>query len=203
MFVVTATPSPTTRRVDTEKWRLPGGVFSTRKAVSLLNMYLMAKYGNGQWVKGYHNGQFFLDAALAEKGGHDIAKMRSEGGAFLARMSGVHNVMTIDELLTGSNDNERSDAMRRNIDPHSCGDLFVDVLPGWELVDDHNDLSKKHADQTVKAVTTSPAFILAPGVKPSRIATPVDARVIAPTVSRLLRIRSPNGSDLPPLNLER
>lgn len=202
LFVLSATPPPVTRRVDTAKWQLPGGVFSTRKAVSLLNMYLMAKYGNGQWVKGFHNGQFFLNSDLAESKGHDMVKMRADCGSFLARMSGVHDVMTIDDLMSGTNDTERSAARRRNIDAHVSGDLFVDILPGWELVDDFNNPSQKHARQTAKAVTTAPAFIMAPGVKPSRIATPVDARSIAPTVTRLLRIRSPNGSDTPPLNLE-
>ena len=131
-----------------------------------------------------------------------MVKMRADCGSFLARMSGVHDVMTIDDLMSGTNDTERSAARRRNIDAHVSGDLFVDILPGWELVDDFNNPSQKHARQTAKAVTTAPAFIMAPGVKPSRVATPVDARSIAPTVTRLLRIRSPNGSDTPPLNLE-
>ncbi len=203
MIVLQSTPPKTTRRVDTEKWNLPGGQFSTRKALSLLNMYLMSKHGNGQWVKAYHNGQFYLDNELCDKNNLDIVQMRTEAAGFLARMSGVGHVITIDELITGSNDSERSQAMRRNIDPRLCGDLFVEILPGWELVDDFTNHAAKRAPQTAKALTTAPAFILAPGIKPARIATPVDARAIAPTVSRLLRIRSPNGAEVPPLNLEK
>ncbi len=203
VIVLASTPPSTTRRVDINKWNLPGGQFSTRKAVSLLNMYLMAKHGNGQWVKAYHNGQFYLDASLAEKNNIDIVAMRTDAGNFLARMSGVHNVVTIDQLLTGSNDSDRSDAMRRNVDPRLCGDLFIDILPGWELVDDFTNPSQKRANQTSKSVTTAPVIVLAPGVKASRIVTPVDARSIAPTMARLLRIRSPNGAEVPPLNLER
>ncbi len=202
LILLTSTPGKTTRRVDSEKWHLPGGIFSTRKAISLLNMYLMAKYGNGQWVKAYHNGQFYLDAELCEKNHHDISKLRAESALFLARMSGVHQVITVDELISGSNDSETTAAMRRNIDVRLCGDLFIDILPGWELVDDFNHPSQKRAEQTIKAMTTAPAIIMHHGVKPSRLDIPVDARVIAPTVARLLRIRSPNGSKCAPLNLE-
>lgn len=201
VIVLSSTPPATTRRVDARKWNMPGGQFSTRKAVSLLNMYLMAKHGNGQWVKGFHNNQFYLDNALAEERGKDIALLRSEAAMFLARMAGVHNVVTIDQLLDGSANHERSQALRRNTDPRLSGDLLVDIIPGWELVDDFNNPALKRTPQTSKAVTTAPVFILAPEVKAARIATPVDARRIAPTVCRLLRIRSPNGASLPGLIL--
>ena len=37
------------------RFNIPTGEFSSKKAVSLLNMYLMALYGNGSWVNGYFN----------------------------------------------------------------------------------------------------------------------------------------------------
>jgi len=201
LVVLSATPPPTTRRVDAQRWNIPSGQFSTRKALSLLNMFLMAKYGNGQWVTAFHNSQFFLNADLADKNSVDISTMRGQAAAFLARMSGVQRVTTIDDLISGANDNERSDALRRNTDVRLAGDLFIDILPGWELVDDFNIPSLKRANPTVKALTTAPVFIMGPGIKPIRIADVVDARSIAPTVARILRIRSPNGSDSSPLDI--
>ena len=50
--------------------------------------------------------------------------------------------------------------------------------------------------------TCAPAFIIAPGVKPQKITSPIDAALLAPTVARILRIRSPNGARMMPLSLK-
>jgi hypothetical protein len=47
------------------------------------------------------------------------------------------------------------------------------------------------------------AFLIGAGLAPAVISTPVDATVIAPTVTGLLRIRSPNGSEGRPMQLDR
>ena len=87
---------------------------------------------------------------------------------------------------------------------HSSLYTYDSTQHGRFFVREYNaDDSDTEAPRTVtRAVaSTAPAFILAPQAAPRRIDVPVDARVIAPTVCRLLRIRSPNGSALPPLRL--
>lgn len=203
LIVVSGTPSSTTRRVDTQRWNLPGGQFSTRKAESLLNMYLMAKYGNGRWIVGYHDGQFYLDTKTAERRGHDPKAMRTEAALFVERMAGVKHAFTIDELLSGMPTLDPTGARRRNINVASAGDIFIDIIPGWQLVDDYNNPGQSQSDPTAKAMTTSGVIFYGAGVKPATISTPVDARAVAPTVTRLLRIRSPNGAEVAPLTLTR
>lgn len=203
LIVITGTPPPTTRRLDGNKWNIPGGQFSTRKAESLLNMYLMAKYGNGRWVTAYHDKQFYLDIKKAEKEGHDPKVMRNEAALFVERMSGVKQAFTIDELLTGSSAIDPTGARRRNIDVTSAGDIFIEIIPGWQLIDDYNHPSLKQANPTAKALTTAPAIIYGPNIKPQRLTSTIDARAIAPTVTRILRIRSPNGAEVAPLSITR
>ena len=45
-------------------YNIPSGEFYPRRAVSLLNVYLMALYGQGDWVIGFQNRQFFLNWKL-------------------------------------------------------------------------------------------------------------------------------------------
>ncbi|MDE6928377.1 MAG: hypothetical protein K2P06_06585, partial [Muribaculaceae bacterium] len=52
-----------------------------------------------------------------------------------------------------------------------------------------------------ETATTAPVIIMAPGVEARKIHTPVDIRMVTPTVCRLLRIRSPNAASLPAINL--
>lgn len=202
VFLVATPPSSTVRR-DDEKWNIPYGEFSTRKAASLLNLYLMALYGNGDWVNGYHNGHFFLNNNLIKEKNLDAKAIRSEAALFIARMSGVKDVYTIDRILEGSA-GENAIPLKRNTHIASSGDIYVNVIPGWEIINDYDNSISRAAKNKVERIApaTAPAFILAPGTAPRTIEIPVDVRVIAPTVARLLRIRSPNAAALPGLQLE-
>lgn len=198
LYFVAATPPSGRSRRDDEKWSIPYGEFSTKKAVSLLNMYLMATYGNGEWINSYHDGQFYLNHKLISQLNLEPDRVRETAAQFLAKMSGVDHVYTLDEILAGRGD-DRLKAMQRNSHPDTSGDLFVEVDPGWEVVDDITSPAREDRIHYVKrlATATAPVFILAPNVDPQVIDTPVDIRVVAPTVARLLRIRSPNGAALP------
>lgn len=202
IFFVAATPPSGYSRRDDEKWLIPYGEFSTKKAKSLLNMFLIAKFGNGDWVSGFFNGQFFLNHKLINDLGLDGAAVRTEAADFLEKMSGVDRVVTIDEVLAGRGD-ARLEALQRNSSPTSAGDLFVEVSPGWETLDDINVPADDSRIKYVKryAAPTAPVFILSKKLAPKVVESPVDIRVLAPTVARLMRIRAPNAAALPALSL--
>ncbi len=194
---VAGTPLTRRQRRDDEKWALPFGEFSSRKAVSLLNMYLMALYGNGDWVSGYHDGQIFLNHKLIKERGKDLGEFRGESARFLTRMAGVHRAWTVDDVLD-RRATDNPDAARRNTFVGTAGDVFISIAPGWQANDDDSDTERPSTIVRAGA-PTAPAFILVPGATPRTIESPVDARVIAPTVAGILRIRAPNGAALPRL----
>ena len=119
------------------------------------------------------------------------------------RMSGVSDVYTIDDILARRAGDDPN-ALHRNISPRHAGDLLVMVNPGWEISDgDDSDASAVSETQLPVVrwqATTSPVYILAPTVESSEIVERVDARAIAPTLARILRIRSPNAASQPNIN---
>lgn len=204
LLFVAGTPAPSGGKRDEEKWGIPSGQFSPRKAVSLLNLYLMALHGNGEWVTGYHNGFFFLNRTLIKERGMNDADLRREGAEFLSRMSGVSDVYTIDDIIARRAGDNPS-ALHRNISPLHAGDLLVMINPGWEISDGEEYATPGESATQLPVVrwqsTTSPVYILSPTLDSTEIVETVDARAIAPTVARILRIRSPNAAALPALNL--
>lgn len=202
LYMVAATPPTARSRRDDPRWGIPYGEFSTKKAKSLLNMYLMAVYGNGEWISSFHGGQFFLNHKLIGDLNLDAADVRRQAAAFLAKMTGIDHVYTLDEVLANNGD-ARLQALQRNNHPSTAGDLYIEVDPGWEVVDDITSPAPADRVHYVKRIAsaTAPVVIMYHELKPQLIATPVDARVVAPTVARLLRIRSPNGAALPALVL--
>ena len=199
LVFVAGTPAARRQRRDDDRWNIPGGEFSSKKAVSLLNMYLMAVHGNGDWVDGYHDGQLFLNRKLIKERGKDLEALRKEAARFLTRMSGVSEAWTIDEILDNTAGGT-AEALRRNISLPVAGDVFVTVAPGWQELDDDND-TELPVTAVRSVLPTAPAFILVPGGAPRVIATPVDARALAPSVAGILRIRAPNAAATPRLNL--
>lgn len=201
VIFIAGTPAPGGSKRDEERWNIPTGKFSPKRAISLLNMYLMAIHGQGDYVEGFHNGYFFLNRKLIKERNLDLDELRRESADFLARMSGVSSVYTIDDILN-RRVGENPEALRRNISPVYAGDLLISVNPGWEINDDDDSANDDSSLPVVRSQAyTSPVYILAPDLQPQTIEATIDARAIAPTVARLLRIRSPNASALPPLKL--
>ncbi|MBD5248722.1 MAG: alkaline phosphatase family protein [Barnesiella sp.] len=205
LVFITGTPAPAKRRKDDEKWDIAAGEFSPRRAIALLNMYLIARHGNGEWVIGFHNNQFFLNQNLITERDKNLQEMRRDAADFLSRMSGIAEAYTLDDVVAGKAV-ETTVVPRRNINTETAGDIFAAIMPGWDITDD-GSANPQNGDYPVTQRLTaavSPAFLLAPTLlQPQIITTPVDARVIAPTVSSILRIRSPNAAMLPPLRLAR
>lgn len=205
LVFITGTPAPAKRRKDDEKWDIAAGEFSPRRAIALLNMYLIARHGNGEWVIGFHNNQFFLNQNLITERDKNLQEIRRDAADFLSRMSGIAEAYTLDDVIAGKAV-ETTVVPRRNINTETAGDIFAAIMPGWDITDD-GSANPQNGDYPVTQRLTaavSPAFLLAPTLlQPQIITTPVDARVIAPTVSSILRIRSPNAAMLPPLRLAR
>lgn len=198
MVFVAGTPRRTRSRRDDEKWSIPHGEFSPRRAMALLNVYLIAKHGNGEWINGYHDRQIYLNHDLIKRNNLDEAAVRTDVAQFLTRMAGVTEAYTLDDIINlkaGVN----PQAVRNNTVIEKAGDVFITVAPGWQITDQGSDLTLPMVERS--GVTTAPAFILSPNVKSTIITTPVDARALAPTVTGILRIRSPNGAALPALKL--
>lgn len=202
VFLAGVPAAPTGKR-DEERFGLPHGVFSPRKATSLLNVYLMAVHGNGEWVAGYHDNQIHLNTQLAKDRNIDIGVLRRESAEFLVKMAGVCRAATIDDIISDFNVADMTSA-GRNIDPDRAGDVFLTISPGWEIenIEQRPAGAREQRPMVSRLGSLSyPAYILAPGVPHRTVEGRVDACVIAPTVARLLRIRSPNGAEAAPIRL--
>lgn len=183
---------------DDPRYRIPTGEFSLRRAESLLNAYLSAKYGNADYVESLHNGQVYLDRSLIERKNLNLDDIRNESRTFLLKMSGVAHAYTLDDILSGRIPG--TEALRLSVDAKTCGDIFLSFNPGWNITDDINYPTTTWPVRTGQVLT--PAFIMAPDVKVEEIGTPVDATAIAPTITSALHIRSPNGAEHRPMPLK-
>lgn len=177
-------------------YRLPGGVFSVKRAMSLLNAFLSAKYGNGAYVDRFTDGQIYLSKNLIEEKGLDLNKVAEDSRDFLVKMSGVADAFTMSALMSPVN--QQLEALRLSIDPKTSGDIFLEFTPGWKIIDDSRFPSVTLDHKT--AVYLTPGFIMGKGIGAEIVEETVEAVAIAPTLAGILRIRPPNaasGSKIP------
>lgn len=194
---------------DDPKFRIPSGEFSTKRAFSLLNSFLSAKYGNGDYVAAFADGQIWLNRRNLENTGADLQEATNLAREFLCKMSGVRGVLTLQEVITGAT--PAASALAKRVVPANAADLFVDFTPGWNVIDDR--IFPPVTTPVRTSMVNTPAFILAPGSAAigaigtiggignigKTITDRVDATALAPTITQLLRLRSPNGAISRPL----
>lgn len=179
------------------KTRIPSGEVTLKKVESLLNAYLSATHGNADYVALIKDGRLFLDTKALEQKGLRAADVRKEAKDFLLRMGGLHEVLTIDEVL--HSDNRRLQDFALRVDAKNAPDLFLTFTPGWTVTDDNVYPTVSYTARMSAPLT--PAFIMAPQLVPATIGSTVEATVLAPTVASAMRIRPPNGAASRPLVL--
>ncbi|MDR0613698.1 MAG: alkaline phosphatase family protein [Dysgonamonadaceae bacterium] len=176
-----------------EKYR-PAGEFYPNRCTALLNMYLMAVYGSGDWVKTYYNGQIYLNKKLVEDQKINWYEILRKSADFVSQFSGVQDVTTAGQLF--GDDAGRAGDFRRGMHKKISGDLFLELQPGWVTV--HENQAGK-PDYRQNNSILSPLFIWGVNIKKTDVYRKIKATEIAPTLAFIMRIRPPNASKEAPL----
>lgn len=180
----------------TDSSKLSSGVFYTNRCEALLNMYLMAIYGKEQWVERYYNQQIYLNRKLIESKNIDLKEIQNKAAEFVIQFTGVQDATTSLKLLNGES-NLNMSAYRNMLDKTLSGDIIIEIQPGYQIVDEKNTSSEIKIQR--EAAIVAPVIFWGYNIKPEKIKRTIKATEIAPTITKVLRIRSPNAAKEQPL----
>ena len=177
LFVLTSTGYTADEPVDYQRYRIPTGTFYINRTCNLLNMYLGAIYGQGQYVEASYHNQIYLDRKLIEQRRISFSDVVMRSKELLVQSAGVRSVAT------------------SPYNPAVSGDLVIETAPGWQIIneDTHENFYSR------AAFVPFPIIIYGAGTKPERITTPATVDRIAPTIAKAIRIRAPNACSSAPL----
>lgn len=193
LFCITSTGYFNEESIDYTKYRIPTGTFNINRNANLLNMYLGAIWGQGQYIEACYNSQIFLNHKLFEQKRISLTEATERAQEFISMLSGVRNVYTAQQLMTTNN--QYTNKIRNGFHPDRNGDIIIEISPGWKLINDEtneNILSRTSYIQF-------PIIFYGNNLHKERINAPVSAERIAPTISKAIRIRAPNASASEPL----
>ena len=194
LFVLTSTGYTDEVNSDLSKYRIPTGTFDVRKASALLNLYLVAVYGQGNYVEASLGTQLYLNHKLIETKQLNLAEVLERTQDFLMQLEGVKDVYTSQRLLQGAWTPGIS-RIRSGYNQQYSGDVMIEVASGWHYVNEDT-----HENQLVRESYISyPIIFWGAGVEAEEIDTPVTVDRIAPTLSKAMRIRAPNACAVAPL----
>ena len=193
LFVITSTGYSDEESADYATYRVPTGTFYINRMANLLNMYYGAIWGTGHWVETCFQNQIYLNRKMLESKRISLADATQRAQEFLSQISGVRNVYTSQQLIASTS--EHIMKVRGGFNPERCGDILIEVAPGWRLQNEDNQdnlLSRA-------SFTQFPVIIMGDGLKAERITDHVTVDRIAPTIARSIRIRAPNACSAEPL----
>nr|MBP8935701.1 alkaline phosphatase family protein [Prevotella sp.] len=192
-FVITSTGAETDEDNNYALYRVPTGTFYINRTANLLNVYISAIYGQGNYVDAVFGNQIYLNHKLIEQKRLSLRDVENRCKEILVQSAGVSNVYTTEQLLAGGNDDIKK--IRNAFSPSVSGDIVIDVTPGWKLLNENTQ--ETYTSRT--AVIPFPIIIYGMGIKAERITTPVTVDRIAPTIAKSIHIRAPNACENIPL----
>ncbi|MDO5075304.1 MAG: alkaline phosphatase family protein [Bacteroidales bacterium] len=176
------------------RYRVPTGQFDLRRNVSLLGMYLVATYGQGNYIETTHGTDIYLNHRLLTERQLSLTEVQARVQEFLRQLSGVQAVHTGSDLLQGAWSPER-DKLRAGYFHGRSADIRIELQPGWKCI----DTGTRSTTTAREAFAAFPIVLYGSDVERGLVTTPVTLDRIAPTLSRAIRIRAPNACHVSPL----
>jgi arylsulfatase A-like enzyme len=166
---------------------IPSGKFSPNRAVSLLNIYLMALYGHEPWVEGYYGRNIYLNREKIEDKKLNLHEFQQVAADFMLEFEGIQATYTAAQVLSMSSETSR---LRNSYTKLNAGDVVISLQPGWVEV----DAQDKPVGSANAAICSVPLYVFGWKTPQQTINTPYQITDIAPTLCKILNIPAPNAN---------
>jgi hypothetical protein len=136
-LIVLTAPHNNPKQIQQANPRIPSGTFNSRRAMALLNSYLMAIYGQGRWVSGYYDKNICLNKSLIEDENIKMTEIQNYVAQFMLEFSGIHTAIPAYQIQTAASlPNDMPSRMRNSHYKNRSGDVILTLLPGWVEFDE-------------------------------------------------------------------
>ena len=187
LFVVTSTGVADEENDDLSKYRIPSGNFYINRTANLINMMLMAIYGQGNYVEATYDNQIYLNHKLITDKQLNYNEVLDRCQELLLQSQGVKDAYSSQRLLLGAW-TPGINKIRNSYNPRLSGNILVKVAPGWRLVNETHSQNRLVRESYLNF----PIFFYGLNVKKETVETPVTTDCIAATLATIMRIRAPN-----------
>ena len=177
----------------------PKDRFNVPQFEVILNAYLSAKYGQGEWVLGYSDRSIYLNRNLADEKRLALATVQNEAAAFALRFRGIAHALSSTMLQSSYFADGYAHKMQNGFYPRRSGDVIIDLMPEW--MEEREDFVSQSGSM-YGYDTHVPLIFYGAGVKPQTRNATTDPTTVAPTLARILKLGELPAAEAKPLILE-
>ncbi len=166
-------------------------VFNPSQFKVIVNGYMNASFGDGEWVAGYAGRNLYLNHTQIARSGLSLADVQTRVAAFALQFSGITHVATSTAILSGGFASGWGEAVGNGFYPKRSGDLVINLAPGWV----ESEGGWMQTGSMYDYDTHVPLMLLGGGVR-AGASVERDIRMcdVAPTLSGILGILRPVAS---------
>lgn len=175
---------------DGAEFRLPSGIIFMERVQALLNVYLGAIFGKGEYVEGIYGPQLYFNNEYIERMKIDKIDLVSRSVEFLRSLDGVEDVFSIYHI--GGMLSSELQYVKNGYSQASSGDVWLRLMPGWKVAGSSLTLT----NEVYRTSMMFPMIIYGTGVEHTVVDGMTPANVLATEIARLLHIRRPNDNCL-------
>lgn len=177
-------------------------VFNTSQACFLINSFLAANHGKGEWVLGYNHGGLWLNHTLAFSKGLDIAALQRQVGTFALGLRGVSHAITASEMMGGGAKEGVVALVQEGFYPKRSADVQLVLMPDWCEVESEDVVPKVSSSLLYAPYRRAVVALSGMGVEKRRVEEKVDVRSLVVTLAEMLGVDVPLGAEAKPLRIE-
>ncbi len=167
--------------------KMPGGYFRHHYIRVLLEGYLRAIYGEGNWILDFSNNQIYLNRTLIEDSQISLGEFQDNVANFIINSRGISNAITAHNMSNNYFLSGIPQKMQNSFNPKRSGDVMISLNPGW--IEDITNVVAHNSGYSYD--THVPLIWYGWKVKRQTIYSKVNLTNIAPTISMVLNTPIP------------
>ncbi len=166
--------------------------FNTRQFEVIVNGFLNARYGVGEWVLDYEDKSLYLNHNLIYERGLNLAEVQNEVAIFAMQFRGVSHAQSATAIRTSYFGSGYARMMQNSYYPRRSGDVLLNLMPGWI---EERDRCVSRSGSMYGYDREVPLVFYGAGAGVLRVQRRVDMTAVAPTLARLAGITEPAASE--------
>ena len=166
--------------------------FNAAQFQVIVNSFLCAQHGPGEWVVDYEDNNLYLNHTLIYNKGLDLAAIQTEAATFAMQFRGVSHALSSTAMRSSYFGSGYGEKMQNSFYPRRSGDVVVNLMPG--CIEERPDVRSKSGSM-YGYDTTVPLVLYGGGIPARRVGRSVDMTSVAPTLAYLLDIPEPAASE--------
>ncbi len=179
---------------------MQGSYFNISSALSVLDSYLKALYGWGEFVLFYDQNQIYLNQDLIEESKFSLSEVQEKAAQFMVQFTGIANAISATSMMSTEFSEGVFEKAQNSFNQKRSGDVFINFSPGWIAKNDAKiGISLSSQISPYNYTTHVPLIWYGWKIPHKTIYRSVNIEDIAPTISLLLNVSFPNASNGNPI----